>query len=78
MITLNSSLGTLGQSLSNVPKVIDFNATGEIPINISLDVNGGQGLNDQLSKFEDDIYTKIENELRRALPGININITRST
>jgi hypothetical protein len=76
MVTLGSSIGSLTQSLSNIPKTINFNATGEIPINISLDVNGGQGLDSKLSTFEDDIYTKIENELRRALPGININITR--
>jgi TP901 family phage tail tape measure protein len=78
MITLGSSLGSLTQSLSNIPRTIDFNATGSIPINISLDVNGGQGLDDKLSNFENDIFTKVENELRKSLPGININITRST
>ena len=67
----NNSVSKMNESLSNIPDTIQMNISGAIPVNVTVTVNGGQGLDDKLSSFEDAIYNEIASEIARATSGRN-------
>jgi TP901 family phage tail tape measure protein len=69
----NSMMTKFNEALKSVsiPDNIDLNVTGSIPVNVTVTVNGGNGLDDKLSSFEDAIYNEIASEVARATAGRN-------
>jgi hypothetical protein len=67
----NSSVTRMSESLSSIPDTISLNITGAIPVNVTVTVNGGEGLDEKLSSFEDAIYNEIASEMARATAGKN-------
>jgi hypothetical protein len=76
----NTSVSRMNESLSGIPDTISLNVTGSIPVNVTVTVNGGEGLDEKLSSFEDAIYNQIASEVARATAGrnqIKLNFTTS-
>jgi hypothetical protein len=65
----NTTVGKLETALSSIPDSISLNVTGSIPVNVTVTVNGGQGLGEKLEQFADDIYNTISTELRNKTNG---------
>jgi TP901 family phage tail tape measure protein len=65
-----SSIDRISSTLNNM-KDINVNITGSIPpISIVVEVNGGDGLKDELKPFADEIYNKIGQRLAQATNGL--------
>lgn len=71
------SLDSIGSVLSKIPSEINFKVSGSIPVVVSVDVNGGEGLADQLQPFANQIFSKVSEGIRRATNG-NLNIEISS
>lgn len=68
--TFTSSIDRISSTLNNM-KDINVNITGSIPpISIVVEVNGGDGLKDELKPFADEIYSKIGQRLAQATNGL--------
>lgn len=74
----NTSVSALQDAFSKIPSAVDFRVSGSVPINITVDVNGGDGLQESLTAFQDQIFTQISNGISNAMPGVNISFTRTT
>lgn len=74
----NTSISALQSAFSKIPSAVDFRVSGSVPINITVDVNGGDGLQESLAQFQDQIFTEISNGISNAMPGVNISFTRTT
>jgi TP901 family phage tail tape measure protein len=74
----NTSIAAMQEAFSKIPSAVDFRVSGSVPINITVDVNGGDGLQDSLAQFQDQIFTEISNGISNAMPGVNISFTRTT
>jgi hypothetical protein len=72
----NNKIGQLEQAINKIPTEIKFNVSGSIPVNITLDVNGGEGLDGELKMFKKQIFETIDNELRTKMPGLNIDLVQ--
>jgi hypothetical protein len=73
----NTSISTMQSAFAKIPSSVDFRVSGSVPINITVDVNGGDGLQESLATFQDQIFTEISNGIRTAMPGVNISFTRT-
>jgi len=69
ILQLNKTLSGLETSINAIPSEISLNVTGGIPVNVTVDVNGGEGLDNRLSSFKDEIYSAIENSISAATQG---------
>ena len=74
----NTSISALQSAFSKIPSAVDFRVSGSVPINITVDVNGGDGLQESLAQFQDQIFTEVSNGISNAMPGVNISFTRTT
>ena len=70
--SLSSSLSDISKALSDIPRSIEFKVSGSIPVHITVDVNGGDGLEAKLQPFANQIFTAIEKGLSTNLAGTNI------
>ena len=77
MGSLSTSLSDISKVIGNIPKSIDFKVSGSIPVNITVDVNGGDGLGAKLKPFAEQIFTAIEKGLGTSLAGIDITFDRT-
>ena len=74
----NTSISTMQSAFEKIPSSVDFRVSGSVPINITVDVNGGDGLQESLATFQDQIFTEVSNGIKNAMPGVNISFTRTT
>ena len=77
MGSLSSSLSDISKAIGNIPKSIDFKVSGSIPVMITVDVNGGDGLGTKLKPFAEQIFSAIEKGLATSLRGSNITFDRT-
>ena len=74
----NSAVSKLQSALGQIPDSISLNVTGSIPVNVTVTVNGGQGLGDKLDQFADEIYNTISTELsNKTNGGIKLDLRTS-
>jgi hypothetical protein len=74
----NTAVGRLQSALDGIPDSISLNVTGSIPVNVTVTVNGGQGLGEKLEQFADDIYNTISTELsNKTNGGIKLDLRTS-
>jgi hypothetical protein len=74
--SLNKTMGDFQAAISKIPAKIDFNVTGSIPVNITVDIPNGGGEGQDLPAFKRELFTRIDSELKGKLPGIDINLTQ--
>jgi TP901 family phage tail tape measure protein len=74
----NTSISAIQSAFEKIPSSVDFRVSGSVPINITVDVNGGDGLQESLATFQDQIFTEVSNGIKNAMPGVNISFTRTT
>ena len=77
MGSLSTSLTNIATVLADIPKSIDFKVSGSIPINITVDVNGGDGLEAKLKPFSEQIFQAIEVGLKNAFPLSGITFDKT-
>ena len=77
MGSLSTSLTNIATVLADIPKSIDFKVSGSIPINITVDVNGGDGLGAKLKPFSEQIFQAIEVGLKNAFPLSGITFDKT-
>ena len=75
--SLSSSLSTMFQALSDIPRSIDFKVSGSIPVHITVEVNGGNGLGTHLTPFAEQIFSAIETGLATSLVQSDIKFDRT-
>ena len=63
-----SSVTTLANSIAAMPTSIGLQITGSIPVNVSIEVEGGQFTN-ELQNMQDTIYQEITNAIKDATNG---------
>jgi hypothetical protein len=68
-----AALNSVSSVLTKVPSEIKLVASGSIPVLVTVEVNGGEGLEQNLQPFADEIYNKVADGIRRATNG-NLNI----
>lgn len=74
---LSTTLSSLEKSINDIPRSISLQVTGAIPVNVNVDINGGQGLETSLQPFKDTIYSEISKAISDATKG-NIKIDLKT
>jgi TP901 family phage tail tape measure protein len=63
-----SSVTTLASSIAAMPTSIGLQITGSIPVNVSIEVEGGQ-FTSELQNMQDTIYREITNAIKDATNG---------
>jgi hypothetical protein len=52
-----------------------LNINGSIPVNVTVEMNG-EAVQQDMPQLRDEVIGAVENAIRDAMPGININIRR--
>jgi hypothetical protein len=71
----NTSLRSLERAISRIPSNISLNINGSIPVNVTVEMNG-EAVQQDMPQLRDEVIGAVENAIRDAMPGININIRR--
>jgi len=71
----NTSLRSLERAISRIPSNISLNINGSIPVNVTVEMNG-EAVQQDMPQLRDEIIGAVENAIRDAMPGIDINIRR--
>jgi hypothetical protein len=71
----NTSLRSLERAIANIPSNISLNINGSIPVNVTVEMNG-EAIQQDMPELRGQILSEVENALRNAMPGLNINMRR--
>jgi TP901 family phage tail tape measure protein len=74
--TFNTAIQNFEKSISNIPQSIGLQVTGSIPVTVSVTVNGGEGIAEELQQFKTQIYSDITRAINDATNGrLRVNLT---
>jgi methyl-accepting chemotaxis protein len=74
--TFNTAIQNFEKSINNIPQSIGLQVTGNIPVTVSVTVNGGDGIAEELQQFKTQIYSDITRAINDATNGkLRVNLT---
>jgi hypothetical protein len=74
--SLNETMKNFTDAIGKIPQKIEFVASGSIPINITLEVNGGKGIPSNLTAFKKDIFQRIQEVLKTQMPALSFDLVQ--